>query len=293
VPPKTCSTLIHLPVGPGTHLPFLFDTLESIERFALPHHQILLVDDSAEDIGAKSKAQFPKIDVLVMRKPGEDATRSVTGNFFEKISRSIKHATENYSFQALMRMDADALMCNSGGDANGMEIFLANAKLGMIGSFKTRCDGQPRDFQWSADHLKKEAGFQLLPDKRKLSDSLNVLLKPARAHGYEDGENIIAPGSMTSRAACEKMCAHPLYGSPLFRPTKLGDDHLNSLFLRAVGFEPGDFATGDLPLGVWLKNLEWSPEEIVQRGKCVAHSVRSYKDLDEKQVRAEFKKLRQ
>lgn len=247
--PQTCSTLVLLPVGPGTHLPFLLDTLETIERFCLPDHQILLADDSAQGIGAEAKAAFPKIDVLTLRAAGEQASRSVSGNFFEKIAKSIRHATENYSFQTLMRMDADALMCNPGADQRGIELLKSNPKLGMIGSFKVRCDGEPRDFKWSADHVKKEAGFQLLPDKRKLSESLNTLLKPALDNGYEYGENIIAPGSLTSRAACEKLCAHPLYGDPSFRATKLGDDHLNSLVLRAVGLEPGDFATGDLPLG--------------------------------------------
>jgi hypothetical protein len=290
--PVTCSTLIHLPVGPGTHLPFLFDTIESIERFADPTHQILLVDDSAQGVGDETKAKFPEVDVLVMRAAGVEASRSVTGNFFEKISRSIKHATEKYFFQVLMRMDADALMCNAGAEVRAIELFKSNPKLGMIGSFKFRCDGESRDFGWSAVRLKKQAGFQVLPGARRLAESLNTLLKPALANGYEYGENIIAPGSFTSRVACEKMSAHPLYGHESFRETKLGDDHLNSLFIRAVGFEPGDFATGDLPLGVWLKKLEWAPEEIVKRGKCVAHSVRHYQDWDEAKVRAEFKRLR-
>lgn len=289
---QSCATLILLPVGPGTHLPFLTDTLETIERFCLPDHRILLADDSAQGVGEQARVHHPRIDVLLLREPGAEIKRSVTGKFFETIARCVRYAVDHYDFQTLMRMDADALMCNHGADKRGIDFLNSNPSVGQIGSYRVRCDGEKRDFASAAKHLKSETGIQLLPAKRALSKALNALLKPALDNGYEFGENIIAPGSMTSRAACEKMVAHPLFGDPSFRPTKLGDDHLTSLLLRSLGFELADFATGDLPLGVWLKRLEWSPKEIVRKGKCITHSVRSYRDLDEAQVRAEFKKLR-
>ena len=289
---RECSSLILLPVGPGTHIPFLVDTLETIERFCLPDHKVLLADDSGEGLGAQVQSQFSRVDVFQLRQPGADEVRTVSGRFFEKIAKCIRHATDNYDFRCLMRMDADALMCNAGADKRGIDFLNANPKVGQIGSYRTRCDGQPRDFKWSADHIKKESGFQLSPARRKMAEVMNSLLEPAMKNGYELGENIIAPGSMTSRAACEKMSAHPLFGSPAFGLSKLGDDHVTSLLLRALGFELADFATGDLPLAVWLKKLEWSPEEIVKRGKCITHSVRGYKNLNEEQVRAEFRRLR-
>jgi len=287
-----CSTLVLLPVGPNTHLPFLTDTLETIERFCLPDHQVLLADDSAQGIGQKAREHHPRTEVLLLREPGAESKRSVAGRFFETIARCVRYAVEHYDFQTLMRMDADALMCNPDADKRGIEFLDAHPNVGQIGSYRVRCDGEKRDFTSAAQHLRKESGMQLLPDKRALSKSLNALLEPALMNGYEFGENIIAPGSMTSRQACEKMVADPLFGDSSFRPTKLGDDHLTSLLLRSLGFELADFATGDLPLAVWLKRLEWSPEEIVRRGKCVTHSVRSYKELNEEQVRAEFKRLR-
>ncbi len=289
---RPCSTLVLLPVGPGSHLPFLADTLESIERFCLPDHQILLADDSGEGIGQEAKTKHPRIDVLLLRGPGTESKRSVAGKFFETIARCIRHAVENYDFQILMRMDADALMCNAGADQRGVEFLKSNPHIGQIGSYRVRCDGEKRDFTSAANHIKKEMGMQLLPEKRALSRSLSALLKPALANGYEFGENIIAPGSMTSRAACEKMVAHPMFGDSSFRATKLGDDHLTSLLLRSLGLELADFATGNLPLAVWLKRLEWSPEEIVGKGKCITHSVRYYNDWNEEHVRAEFKRLR-
>lgn len=271
---------------------FLLDTLESIERFSMPDHKVLLLDDSGEGIGAKVQESNPRLDVLINRAPGADTKRSVAGRFFETIATAVRHSVANYDFKLMMRLDADALMCNPGADDKGIAFLQAHPKVGMIGSYRVRCDGQPRDFKGSADFIKRESGRHLLPAARALSASLNQLLKPALENGYEPGENIIAPGSMLSYAAAAKLCAHPLFGHPSFRSTRLGDDHLNSLMLRAVGFDLADFATGNFPLGVWLRKIEWSPEDLVRRGKAVVHSVRGYQDLTEEQVRARFRALR-
>lgn len=291
--PKSCSTLVLLPVGPGTNLEFLLDTLESIQTFALPDHRILVLDDSGEGIGEKVRAVMPTVDLLVNRPPGADTHRSVSGKFFETIAKGIRYCTEQYDFQVLLRMDADALMINPGADVRAIEILRQHPEYGLIGSYRERCDGQKRDFAPTAKIIEEQMGFHVLPAKRVLAEILSETVKEAEKHGYEKGENIIAPGSMMSPEAARKLSANPRFGHPSFRATRLGDDHLVALTLRSMGFQLGDFATGDLPLGVWLKKLEWSPEELVRKGKAIAHSVRSYGGLDEAGVRAEFRRLRQ
>lgn len=285
--------MILLPVGPGTELPFLLDTLESVEQFADRDHKVLVVDDSGEGIGADVQQALPAVDILLLRPPGFNTARSVAGRFFETIATAVRHAVAEYSFEVMMRLDADALMCNPGADRRGIDFLQANPNVGMIGSYRVRCDGQPRDFSGAAGHLKRESGLKFMPGKRALAASLNRLLRPALENGYELGENIIAPGSMMSFEAAEQLAAHPLFGHPSFRPTRLGDDHLNSLMLRSLDFELADFATGGLPLGVWLRKIEWSPEELVKRGKAVVHSVRGYGGMGEAEVRNAFRSLRQ
>jgi hypothetical protein len=272
---------------------FLLDTLETVERFCLPDHKILLVDDSAHGLGAKAQEMFPDVDVFVLRAPGDDDTRMVSHIFFEKIALSIRYAVETYRFKVLVRIDTDALMCNPGADRAAIEFFEKNPGFGMVGSHRVRCDGDPRVFADRGEIIESEAGGHIFPAKRALAAAMRQLLSPALANGYEMGENIIAPGSIMSWAAASKLCESSLFGDPAFRATRLGDDHLISLMLRAFGFDLGDFATGDKPLAVWLRHLQWSPEEIVKRGKAIAHSTRGYKDLDESHVRLAFKALRE
>ncbi|HEY2322228.1 MAG TPA: hypothetical protein VGJ82_05115 [Thermoanaerobaculia bacterium] len=287
--PAPCSSLIYVPVGPGTRFEFLLDTLRSIERFADPRHRLLLVDDSAEGLGARAKEAMPEIDLLVLREAGCDATYDVDGGLFVNVARTVRYATTAYSFQVLMRIDTDALMCNPGADTRAIELLDSNPRLGMIGSFRTRCDGHDRaaDFPAIGKLVRRN---ECSPDE-ELASLMRSLLSEAVANGYEYGEHVIAPGSIMSRAACEALCAHPLYEDPRFGKASLSDDHLHSIFLRAVGLESADFACDDLPLGVWWWHIQWSPEELVRRGKSVVHSVRGYGDCDENAVRAEFRRL--
>lgn len=287
--PVACSSLIYVPVGPGTRFEFLLDTLHSIERFADPRHRLLLVDDSAEGLGARAKEAMPEIDVLVLREPGSDAVYDVNGGLFVKATRAIRYATTTYSFQALMRLDTDALMCNPGADTKAIELLSSNPRLGMLGSFRTRCDGYDRaaDIPKIGKLVRRDENS---PDE-ELASVMRSLLSEACANGYEYGEHVLAPGSVMSRGACEALSAHPLYGDERFGKAGLCDDHIHSMFIRAVGLESGDFACGDLPLGTWSWHIQWSPEELVRRGKSVVHSVRGYGDWNEDVVRAEFRRL--
>lgn len=287
--PVACSSLIYVPVGPGTRFEFLLDTLRSIERFADPRHRLLLVDDSGEGLGARAKEAMPEIDVLLLREPGSNAVYEVDGGLFVNVARTVRYATTTYSFQAMMRIDTDALMCNPGADTRAIEMLGSNPRLGMIGSFRTRCDGHNRaaEFPGVGRLVSRNENS---PDA-ELAGVMKTLLREACPNGYAYGEHVIAPGSILSRAACEALSAHPLYGDENFRRATASEDHLHSIFIRAVGLESGDFACDDLPLGVWWKEIKWSPEELVRRGKSVVHSVRGYRDWDEEAVRAEFRRL--
>ena len=164
-------------------------------------------------------------------------------------------------------------MCNPGADTRAIELLGSDPRLGMLGSFRTRCDGHNRaaDFPKIGNLVRRNEGS---PDE-ELASVMRSLLSEACANGYEYGEHVLGPGSIMSRAACEALSAYPLYGDERFSKASLSEDHLHSIFIRAVGLESGDFACDDLPLGVWSWHLQWSPEELVWRGSrsCTAYAA--------------------
>lgn len=283
---RRCPCLVLIPVGPGTSVEFLQDTVDSIVVYGIPGHRILLADDSGQGVCDRIKG----VDVMSIRDAADKTRRTVTSAFFGKVCQGIGHSVKNYDFEVLLRIDADALMVNSGSEHAAIDHFSKNPRVGQIGSYRMRCDGQARDFSWPANNMRNEQRYSLIPKKRALALSMKRLISEAK--NYELGEHVIAPGSFMSRAAVEAVVKHPLFGHKSFGITKLGDDHLTSLMVMACGFSLGDFATGDKPLGIWLRKIEWPPEELVQRGKAIVHSVRGYQELGEGAVRERFRKLR-
>lgn len=69
----------------------------------------------------------------------------------------------------------------------------------------------------------------------------------------------------------------------------LKEDHIVSLIAKAYGFEFGDLASGRLPFGCAWLTMPASPEQLHRDGKKIIHSTRSWKDINEKQVRAYFR----
>jgi hypothetical protein len=56
----------------------------------------------------------------------------------------------------------------------------------------------------------------------------------------------------------------------------------------AAGYRIGDFSGPDDPMALKWIGLPAHPDELLARGKLVTHSVRSWQDLDQAQIRAIF-----
>jgi hypothetical protein len=73
--------------------------------------------------------------------------------------------------------------------------------------------------------------------------------------------------------------------------SRICDDHLFSLIAIATGYAIDDFATEGLPLGLAWRELPASPAALIAMKKKIVHSVRSFGAMDERAVRAEFRRL--
>ena len=73
----------------------------------------------------------------------------------------------------------------------------------------------------------------------------------------------------------------------------LEDDHILALVTVAAGFRLADFGGPDSPVAVRMYSLPAHPAELLATGKMVVHSVRSWQDLTEPDIREFFAKSRQ
>jgi hypothetical protein len=72
----------------------------------------------------------------------------------------------------------------------------------------------------------------------------------------------------------------------------LADDHLMSLLTVAAGFRIADFGGPEDPLALKWRGLPAHPAELLADGKLITHSVRSWDDLSERQIRSIFAEAR-
>jgi hypothetical protein len=65
-----------------------------------------------------------------------------------------------------------------------------------------------------------------------------------------------------------------------------------ALLTRAAGYRIGDFGGPIDPLALKWQGLPAHPADLLNAGKLVTHSVRSWQDLTERQIRDIFAKER-
>jgi hypothetical protein len=190
-----------------------------------------------------------------------------------------------------LRIDDDALVIDTGYEDDAIRHFDENPNIGLLGSYKTTCMGHIRDFSPPARILEHEISHLGASADPARCLTLRNLVSLAENNGYRRGENCLGAACFFSKRALDDIRARGFLGRDDLARSRLSDDHLLSLIVIAAGYSIGDFATQGLPLGLAWRGLPASPAELIAMKKKIVHSVRSCGAMDERSVRAEFKRL--
>src|SRR3954447_16318055 len=110
---KPVNLVVVLPVGPlggGKYkLDDLFDTLDSIIHYTSPRRQIILQDNTEQDLGQWIHELYP--DITVIRSP---QNYGLSGGLYKAESIAFLYAQATFNFKLLVRMDMDALLIDYG-----------------------------------------------------------------------------------------------------------------------------------------------------------------------------------
>lgn len=210
------------------------------------------------------------------------------GGLWVKLTAGYRWLLDRYQPGVILRLDADALILGSGIEAAAEAMFAHDPGLGLLGSYRLGPDGRFRDFSTPARVLKAEMGFRGLRHPR-LRSCLRSYVQAAQEHGYVYGEHALGAACIQSYPAARRLhekgwLSHP----PWFAPSKLGDDHIMALLTIAAGYRLADFGGPADPLALKWQGLPAHPADMLAKGKLVTHSVRSWCELDERQIRHIF-----
>jgi hypothetical protein len=285
--------VVLIPVGPAENPEYVRDTIESIVYFTTPSRKIIVSDNTGQNSCEYLKNLFPGITVL---KTPHNYGKGKYGELYINLSMGLEFMHRNYDFDVLLGMDVDALIIGPNPEEEAINFFRDNQEVGIIGSYKTVCNGDERDFTWPRERLRKETGlFSLLRQPRHLRGVmfLRKIVRKSKENGYELGEHCMGGAYFASRECVSRLYQHNLLSRREIHWSRLAVDHILGLFIYAVGLRYGDFSTGTLPMGLRWRGLPCSPEELLMRGKKVTHSTRSYGAMDEAEIRRFFRAQRE
>jgi hypothetical protein len=273
-------------VGPGRNFNYIQDTIESFFYYTTSSRKIIVLDDSGEEVGKKLNALFPDIIVL-----GTPLYRRRNAALYYTLCKGFEFACRNYTFDVLLKIDADALLIGKAPEDDAVVCFRQHPEYGSIGSYKIDCTGGKRDFLCHGNKLIEEISDEQLlkhPDRASGIGFLRRVLQKSLKNGYEPGEHCQGGAHFISRECIVKLYENDLFVEREIFWTQLEDDVLFGLFMYSVGLKHGDLATGSLPVGVRCVGLPCSPENLVANNKKITHSTRFYMNLSEEMIRDFF-----
>ncbi|HTI98509.1 MAG TPA: glycosyltransferase family A protein [Dongiaceae bacterium] len=285
--PIPTSLVVVIPVGPFCGEQYICDTIESIRHYTAPDHRIIILDDSGKETGAAIQKEFAGLDVLkTERNLGKHA------GLYLNLSRGLIHASKKYAFQVLLRLDTDALIIGANPEQDAIACFKQHPGTGILGSYRTDCNGDSRDFSPPRNKLRKELGWKHLMQAPLHRFAgwyfLHQLYHRALRNGYEPGEHCMGGAYFMSRECVLRLWQGGLLSRPEIAQSGLEEDHIFGLLIHAVGLRHGDFATGNHPMGLRWRGLPCTPEELRLRGKKIIHSTRFFDQLSEPEIRNVF-----
>lgn len=273
--------MVLIPCAPRDNV---VDTVDSVRTF-LPDWRIIVLDDGIPDV----RGDGLPADVIAL--PPLNYQRNAYGGLWLKLCYGFKFILLNYPSDFILRLDADALLIGRGLDADIDRVF-TNPRVGAAGVYRVDPSGGLRDFSPPARAIAAETRG-LRSWLRPLARSpLRALLTDAQRNGYEVGDHALGAVTVVRTKMVQGWARRGWLDLRGIGTSHVPEDSLLGLTTWASGFTIAELGGRDGPLAVTWLGLPASPPELAASGGKAVHSVRSWRNWDENDIRSFFRDQR-
>lgn len=292
---QSVALIVVIPVGPKCQPEFILDTLASVEHYIHSSHQVILSDDSQNPAICEAvTAQRPDVVVLTTSE-----NHGKWLGLYVSLCNAYRYALDNYDFEALLRLDTDALIIGHDPELPALELFRRDPTIGLAGRF-IRGISSPDDLGNVWDNKVVREMFTSIGKvftrhflrQPMIHWRIRPVMFQAIYKGYEFGDFVFGGTYVFSRTGLEALRDQGFLPLAGVQKAQLEEDYFFSMLVKAAGLELGDLAIGDQPFGVAWIGLPASPETLALANKKIIHSTRSWKDMKEADIRQYFKDRR-
>lgn len=303
---------VAIPVGPSpVELVRLEDVLASLEAHVPGLDVVVLIDDGDEprDLAALTGVDGSRLVVLrPPRQPGhehrDDRMSTATLTFLRWLADSDR-------VDYVVQLDTDALAI--GDFRPSIEAAIERRpEVAVWGAHRENVEGgEPRDFSMFRlalvlAQLPVRARVGVNGSRRKLAVEQALVgplapgrkfvrsaLSAARSNGYETGEHCLGGAYAITADAARELREQGWLDDPLaVHGTRLADDVLLGLLVRAAGLELGSLVGPGQAFAIKFQGLLAEPEELIARGHAIVHSVKNHEGRCEADLRSCFRRAR-
>jgi hypothetical protein len=266
--------VVVVPAGPKDDAA---DTLRSVLYYTDPELLLVIDDTHGRGIGLDD----PR--VVIFTPPSSPP--GPFGGLWVKLAAAFRHVTDHAEFDLLLRLDTDALILGPGIAEAAAERFSRDPALGALGAYRVGPDGGTRDWKPAANMVKAELGLRGM---RHTAARRRLRTLIAQAPEYATGEHALGAAVVFRADMVREWSRRGMLDYPELGDCMLGEDHLFGLLTAAAGYRTGDFSGPDDPLAVRWLGLPAAPADLLAAGKLITHSVRSWENMGEGEIRAFF-----
>lgn len=263
-------------VAPGERAA-LAELIASVRHYEGDDVKVVVADDLTGEYPDRLVAEeFSGVDFV---RPTVAAGAGVCP--FHTLQPALVHLVQHYRVPAVLKCDPDSLVIGAGAFDRAIERFGSEPDLGILG--RTVFDpSDPVDARWAAWMAHPEHRWS-----RSFRRLVRAATDAAPRLDFAQGGACFFSGPAVRRAIDSGWIP---YRQPQW--SLQGQDVLIGLIIQAAGFRVEPFGL-DSPIATDTDRLPAEPEELLERGAAIVHSVRSSPGgLDEGAIRAVFRAAR-